>query len=67
MSRHEGPRCEAVVKRYSHGGEFDARDAVYVDEPCGRIGKTRLEVGVRTVWLCHVHDRKLRATGAATP
>jgi len=64
MTRDDKARCEAMVSRYQSGGVGGNDDLVFADEPCGRIAKSRFEMGSRTLFLCHVHDRKLRATGA---
>jgi hypothetical protein len=53
------PRCAATVRR-----DYGIEERGPVDEPCGRLAKSRFEIGSKHVWLCHVHDRKLRASGA---
>jgi hypothetical protein len=57
-------RCEALVHRYQGGGEHDAREAEYADEPCGRLAKKTVRVGNRDVPACFVHYKGLAKLAA---
>ena len=54
-------RCEAIVRRYVYGtGAYDASEAEFAPEPCGRLAKTTVRVGNRDVPACNVHAKVLR-------